>query len=51
VFAYRVADGRPAWSQKIGGTIRSLGSAENLLCIGTVEGTIYVCELEGEKSP
>jgi outer membrane protein assembly factor BamB len=43
VFAYRIATGRPAWTQKIGGTIRSFGSSERVIFVGTVEGTIYAC--------
>jgi len=46
VFAHKISDGKLAWSHKIGGTIRSLGSAESMLCVGTVEGTIYVCAFE-----
>jgi outer membrane protein assembly factor BamB len=45
VFAYRIADGKPAWSHKIGGTIRSFGSSEGVIYVGTVEGTIYACAL------
>lgn len=42
-FAYRITNGRLAWSHKIGGTIRSFGSAAQVLYVGTVEGTIYAC--------
>jgi outer membrane protein assembly factor BamB len=46
VIAYRIADGKPAWSHKIGGTIRSFGSSDHMIYVGTVEGTIYACALE-----
>ena len=49
VFAYRIADGKPAWSHKIGGTIRSFGSSDRVIYVGTVEGTIYACAL-GHKT-
>jgi outer membrane protein assembly factor BamB len=45
VFAYRIADGKPAWSHKIGGMIRSFGSSGRVIYVGTVEGTIYACAL------
>ncbi len=50
VFAYRMADGKPTWSHKIGGTIRSFGSSERVIYIGTVEGTIYACALNHEAA-
>jgi outer membrane protein assembly factor BamB len=50
VFAYRLADGKPAWSHKIGGTIRSFGSSGRVIYVGTVEGTIYACALGREAS-
>jgi outer membrane protein assembly factor BamB len=45
VFAYRISDGKPAWSHKIGGTIRSFGSSGGVIYVGTIEGTIYACAL------
>ncbi|MCI0697104.1 PQQ-like beta-propeller repeat protein [candidate division KSB1 bacterium] len=50
VLGYRIADGKPAWSHKLGGTIRSFGSSERLIYVGTVEGTIYACALGHEAS-
>ncbi|MGH7452106.1 MAG: PQQ-binding-like beta-propeller repeat protein, partial [bacterium] len=50
IFAYRIADGKLAWSHKIGGTIRSFGSSEQVLYVGTVEGTIYACTFGHEAA-
>lgn len=46
VFAHRIADGKPSWSHKIGGTIRSFGSSERVIYVGTVEGMIYACTFD-----
>jgi outer membrane protein assembly factor BamB len=50
VFAYRIATGRPAWTQKIGGTIRSFGNSGRMIYVGTVEGTIYACTFGNEAA-
>ena len=50
VFAYSIADGKLAWSHKIGGTIRNFGSSGRVIYVGTVEGTIYACALGHEAS-
>jgi outer membrane protein assembly factor BamB len=42
VIAYCVADGAPAWSQKLStAPIRSVGGTEEMLFIGTPQGTLY----------
>lgn len=50
VFAYRMAEGKLVWSHKIGGTIRSFGSSERVIYVGTVEGMIYACALMHDAS-
>jgi eukaryotic-like serine/threonine-protein kinase len=44
-FAFRLADGSQEWSARLEGEIRVFGSAENVLYVGTVKGTLYACDL------
>jgi outer membrane protein assembly factor BamB len=46
VHAYRATDGKLAWSHILKGTIRNFGDAENVLYVGTVEGTIFALSFE-----
>lgn len=39
--AFRLPDGRPAWSQMLEGTIRGIGSSGDVLYIGTLNGAVY----------
>jgi outer membrane protein assembly factor BamB len=40
--AYCAADGAPAWSQKLSGApIRSIGGSDEMLFVGTPQGTLY----------
>ena len=39
--AFRLSDGSLQWSQNLGGTIRGIGSAGDLLYIGTLGGALY----------
>jgi outer membrane protein assembly factor BamB len=42
LFAFRLSDGKPDWSDPFKGTIRSIGlDANNVLYIGTLGGTVY----------
>ena len=41
VVAYRVADGKPAWSDHVKGCVRSFGHDDLTLYIGVQEGTVY----------
>jgi len=41
VIGYCAADGSPAWSQKLGGTIRAIGGSDQTLYVGTAQGTLY----------
>ena len=42
VTAYCASDGAPAWSHKLGDTpIRSIGGSDEILYIGTPQGTLY----------
>ena len=41
VQAFRVADGSPEWSYKFTGRIGGIGSDQNVLYIGTRDGTVY----------
>jgi outer membrane protein assembly factor BamB len=46
VHAYRATDGKPVWSHTLKGTVRSFGDADNVLYVGTVEGTIFALSFE-----
>lgn len=39
--AFRLSDGRQEWTQTLEGTIRGIGSAGNVLYIGTLKGAVY----------
>jgi hypothetical protein len=40
--AYCLADGAPAWSQKLASVaIRSIGGSDEMLFVGTPAGTLY----------
>lgn len=41
VVAYRVADGKTAWSDHVKGCVRSFGHDDSTLYIGVQEGTVY----------
>jgi outer membrane protein assembly factor BamB len=42
VMAYCLADGAPAWSQKLASVaIRSIGGSDEMLFVGTPAGTLY----------
>lgn len=49
VFAFRIKDGRQHWSGQFDGIIRSINSVNDILYIGTREGTVYSCKVDGEK--
>lgn len=41
VFGFRRTDGTRLWSEKFDGVIRGIGSAEDVLYIGTLQGRLY----------
>jgi outer membrane protein assembly factor BamB len=41
VVAYCVADGTKAWSRTVSGTVRAIGGADDMLYVGTTDGTLY----------
>lgn len=49
VFAFRIRDGNQHWSGEFNGIIRSINSVNDILYIGTREGIVYSCKVDGEK--
>jgi outer membrane protein assembly factor BamB len=47
VAAYRVDNGKPAWTDHVKGCIRSFGHDESTLYIGVQEGTVYAYQPPG----
>jgi len=41
VIAFRLTDGAMQWTEKLNGVIRSIGSSDKALYIGTLDGTLY----------
>lgn len=41
LIALQLADGRTAWTTLLDGTVRGLGTADDIVLVGTVEGTLY----------
>jgi serine/threonine-protein kinase len=41
VTAYCLADGRPAWSRTVRGSVRAIGGADDALYVSTTEGSVY----------
>ncbi len=51
IFAFRISDGRQLWTGTFEGIIRSVGSADQVLYIGTRQGAVYACVPEVETRP
>ncbi|MDQ6893303.1 MAG: PQQ-like beta-propeller repeat protein [Acidobacteriota bacterium] len=51
LFAFRLADGAKRWSRTFGGPVRSIGSANGILYVGTLNGTVYAYEPGADSLP
>jgi hypothetical protein len=45
LYALRLADGTPAWSQAFTGVVRGIGVAEDAFYIGTLQGAVHALRL------
>lgn len=46
VTAYCVSDGRKAWSRPVAGTVRAIGGSNDVLYVGTTQGSLYALPAE-----
>ena len=46
---YKLSDGSQQWSQKFKGMIRSIGQADDLVYVGTLDGTVYAYRPQPRK--
>lgn len=44
VHAFRLADGSTAWTRRMEGTIKGLGTHEGVLYVGTSQGRVYALQ-------
>lgn len=51
VHAFRLADGSTAWTRRVEGTIKGLGTHEGVLYVGTSQGRVYALQFPEPERP